>query len=158
MKWGGGEVAREAVKGRDVFVGGSVGPLSLRPADGEVSPDDRKELFREQIGALLDGGCNLIFLETFAALDELLLALDVFQNLTNIPVVTSLAVSQEGRLVSGEAFPEAAKILRAAGADIVGINGKWGPQACVHRLSKLAGRAFDLLCVYPNAGKPELSR
>jgi len=49
------------------------------------------------------------FLETFSALDELLLALDVFQNLSNIPVVTSLAVSEEGRLDSGESFAEAVK-------------------------------------------------
>src|SRR5476651_2512820 len=97
INWRAAQVAREAVKGRDVFVGGSVGPLSLRPADGELSADDRKALYREQIGALLDGGCHLIFLETFIALDELLLALEVFQNLTNIPVVTSLAVSEEGR-------------------------------------------------------------
>ena len=116
INWRAAQVAREAVKGRsDVFVGGSVGPLSFRPADGEFSADDRKALFREQIGALLDGGCNLIFLETFTALDELLLALEVFQNLSNIPVVTSLAVSEEGRLVSGQTFPEAVKILRAGG-------------------------------------------
>ena len=155
INWRAAQVAKEAVKGRDVFIGGSVGPLSLRPADGEYSVNDRKEIFREQIGALLDGGCNLIFLETFAALDELLLALDVFQNLTNIPVVTSLAVSEEGRLISGETFPEAVKILRAAGADIVGINGTCGPQACLHLLSKLAVGEDDLLSVFPNAGKPE---
>jgi methionine synthase / methylenetetrahydrofolate reductase(NADPH) len=155
INWRAAQVAREAVKGRDVFVGGSVGPLSLRPADGEFSADDRKALFREQIGALLDGGCNLIFLETFAALDELLLALEVFQNLSNVPVVTSLAVSEEGRLVSGQTFPEAVKILRAAGADIVGLNGTAGPQACVHLLSKIAVDEGDLLAVYPSAGKPE---
>jgi len=106
------QVARDAVKGRDVFVGGSVGPLSLRPADGEFSPEDRGTFFREQIGALLDGGCDLT-------------------------------------------FPEAVEILRAAGADIVGINGTCGPQACVHLLSKLAVRENDLLAVYPSAGKPE---
>jgi len=155
INWRAARVARDALKGRDVFIGGSVGPLTLRPADGEYSVDDRKELFREQIGALLDGGCDLIFLETFADLDELRLALNVFQNLTNIPVVTSLAVSEEGRLLSGEAFPEAVKILREAGADIVGINGTCGPQACVHLLSKLAVQEDDLLSVYPNAGKPE---
>jgi homocysteine S-methyltransferase len=150
------EVAREALKGKtDVFVGGSVGPLSLRPADGEFSVDDRKALFREQIGALLEGGCDLIFLETFTALDELLLALGVFRELSRIPVVTSLAVAEEGRLVSGETFPEAVKILRGAGADIVGINGTAGPQACVHLLSKLAVAETDLLSVYPSAGKPE---
>jgi len=155
INWRAARVARDAVKGRDVFVGGSVGPLSLRPTDGEFSINDRKELFREQIGALLDGGCDLIFLETFTALDELLLALSVFQNLTNIPVVTSLGVSEEGRLASGEAFFEAVKTLRAAGADIVGINGTCGPQACIHLLSKLAVEEGDLLSVFPNAGKPE---
>jgi len=156
INWRAAQIARDAVKGRrDVFIGGSVGPLSLRPADGEFSTDDRKVLFREQIGALLDGGCNLIFLETFAALDELLLALEVFQNLTNIPVVASLAVSEEGRLVSGESFSEAVKILREAGADIVGLNGTAGPQACAHLLSKLAVEENELLSVYPSAGKPE---
>src|ERR1700674_5517972 len=37
------QVAKETLKGRDVFVGGSVGPLSLRPADGEFSADERRE-------------------------------------------------------------------------------------------------------------------
>src|ERR1700677_3435679 len=138
INWRAVQVARDAVKGKEVFVGGSVGPLSLRPADGEFSVDDKKALFREQIGALLDGGCDLIFLETFTSLDELLIALNVFQNLTNIPVVTSLAVSEEGRLASGHTFPESVKILREAGADIVGINGTCGPQACLHLLSQLA--------------------
>ncbi|MCE0499060.1 MAG: bifunctional homocysteine S-methyltransferase/methylenetetrahydrofolate reductase [Methylacidiphilales bacterium] len=149
------QVAREALRGRDVFIGGSVGPLSLRPADGEYSTDDRKVLFREQIGALLDGGCDLIFLETFAALDELLLALGVFQSLTDIPVAASLAVSEEGRLISGQSLPEAVKILRDAGADIVGINGTCGPQACLHLLSKLSVQEGDLISVFPSAGKPE---
>jgi homocysteine S-methyltransferase len=156
INWRAAQVAREALKGRrDVFVGGSVGPLSLRPADGEFSLDDRKTLFREQIGALLDGGCDLIFLETFTALDELLLAIGVFKTLSTLPVVTSLAVSEEGRLVSGETFVEAVKLLRAAGANIVGLNGTAGPQACVHLLSKLAVQEGDLLAVYPSAGKPE---
>jgi homocysteine S-methyltransferase len=155
INWRSAQVAREAVKGRDVFVGGSVGPLSLRPTDGEFSVDDRKALFREQIEALLEGGCDLVFLETFIALDELLLALGVFQSLSNIPVVTSLAVSEEGRLVSGQTFPEAVEILRKAGASIVALNGTAGPQACVHLLSKLEVDEDELLGVFPSAGKPE---
>ena len=150
------QVAREAIAGKtDVFVGGSVGPLSLRPADGEFSIDERKTLFREHISALLEGGCDLIFLETFTALDELLLALGVFKELSQIPVVASMGVSEEGRLVCGHTFPEAVNILRAAGANVIGVNGTAGPQACVHLLSKLAVGKDDLLCVYPSAGKPE---
>ena len=155
INWRAAQVAREAVKGKgDIFIGGSVGPLSLRPADGEISVDDRQAAYREQIGALIEGGCDLIFLETFAALDDLLLALGIFRELSKIPVVTSLALSEEGRLVSGQTFPEAAKILRTAGADIVGLNGTAGPQACVHLLSKIEVNEGDLLAVYPNAGKP----
>jgi homocysteine S-methyltransferase len=150
------QVAREALAGRsDVFVGGSVGPLSLRPADGEFSVDDRKAIFREQIGALLEGGCDLIFLETFTALDDLLLALGVFKELSSIPIVTSMAVAEEGRLFCGHTFQEAVKILRQAGADIIGLNGSSGPQACVHLLSKLSVTNDDLISVYPSAGKPE---
>jgi homocysteine S-methyltransferase len=148
-------VAKEAVAGREVFVGGSVGPLSLRPADGEFSEADRRQFFREQIGALLEGGCDLIFLETFTLLDELLAALEVFRELSRLPVVASLAVSEEGRLASGQTFAESVKFLRAAGADVVGINGTCGPQACIHLLSHIAVHEGDLLSVYPNAGKPE---
>jgi methionine synthase I (cobalamin-dependent)/5,10-methylenetetrahydrofolate reductase len=149
------QVAREALRGRDVFIGGSVGPLSLRPADGDYSADDRRSMFREQITALLEGGCDLIFLETFTALDELLLALDVFRGIGRVPVVTSLGISEEGRLATGETFPEAVRILRQAGADVVGLNGTCGPQACLNLLSKLAVNEGDLLSVFPNAGKPE---
>jgi len=147
------KVAREAVSG--VFVGGSVGPLSLRPADGDYSLDDQKAIFREQITALLEGGCDLIFLETFTALDELLLALEVFRSIAQVPVVTSLGISEEGRLITGETFPEAAQLLRKAGADVVGINGTCGPQACLHLLSQVEVKEGDLLSVFPNAGKPE---
>jgi len=50
INWRSVQVARDALKGRkDVFIGGSVGPLSIRPSDGEFSVDDRKALFREQI-------------------------------------------------------------------------------------------------------------
>ncbi len=147
------QVAREAVPG--VFVGGSVGPLSLRPADGDYSPDDQRAIFGEQIEALLEGGCDVVFLETFTALDELLLALEVFRGLARIPVIASLGVSEEGRLATGETFPEAVHVLRKAGANVVGINGTCGPQACLHLLSKLEVGEGDLLSVFPNAGKPE---
>jgi len=143
------------VRWKDVFVGGSVGPLSWRASEGELSRDDQAALFREQIGALVEGGCDLIFLETFASLDELKIALEVCKSLSRIPVVTSLALSEEGRLGSGQTFAESAKILRAARADVVGINGTCGPQACVHLLSQLSIAEGELVSVFPNAGKPE---
>jgi methionine synthase I (cobalamin-dependent)/5,10-methylenetetrahydrofolate reductase len=155
INWKAARLAKEAAKGKNVYVGGSVGPLSRRPTDPALSDADKKAVFREQIGALLDGGSDLIFLETFMELPELLLALNVFQNLTNIPVVASLAVTEEGRLAGGETLADAWKKLREEGADIVGINGTCGPQASLQLLTRLDVGVDDRLAVYPNAGKPE---
>jgi homocysteine S-methyltransferase len=112
-------------------------------------------MYQEQISALLEGGCDLIFLETFADLSDLLLALQVFRKLSQVPVVTSLAISEEGRLNTSQTFPEAFRQLRAAGADIVGINGTCGVQASLNLLDQLDLTVADIPAVYPNAGKPE---
>jgi methionine synthase / methylenetetrahydrofolate reductase(NADPH) len=158
INWTAARLARDAVKGlgsAPIYIGGSVGPLSLRPTDPFLTDDDKKAIFREQIGALLDGGCNLIFLETFSDLAELRLALNVFQNLTNIPVACSLATTEEGRLATGETVAAAFRQLREDGADICSLNGSCGPQASLHVLSTLEIGPDDLVGVFPNAGKPE---
>ncbi len=155
LNWKAARVAVEALKGKDVFIGGSVGPITLPVSKGLLTADDRRSMYREQMGALLDGGCDLIFIETFTDLGEILLALDVFQNLTNLPVVTSLGVSEEGRLASGENVADAFAALKKAGADVVGINGTCGPQAGAHVLSRVAVEKDDLMSLYVNAGRPE---
>ena len=67
--------ARETA-GVDVLVAGSVGPLGKPMAPiGAISETQALGLFEEQVGALLEGGADLILLETFGDLDELVLAL-----------------------------------------------------------------------------------
>jgi len=155
INWKAARLLSDAAKGKNVYVAGSVGPIEFRPIDPILTADDRKAMYREQIGALLDGGCQLIFLETFTDLPDLLLALEVFQNLTNVPVITSLAISEEGRLGSREDYVTAFRALRKAGADIVGINGTCGVQASLSLVASLDLTVDDIPAVYPNAGKPE---
>ena len=59
------------------------------------------------MGALLEGGVDLIFLETFQDLDELILALQVKQSLHHCPAICSLAPNQDGRLPGGSSLSEA---------------------------------------------------
>ncbi len=148
-------LAKAVALGRDVYVGGSVGPLSLRPSDPVLTDDDKQSIFKEQISALLDGGCDLIFLETFADMEELLLALKVFKNLSSGPVVTSLAVTEEGRMGTGESLTQAFQILRQAGSSLCSFNGTCGPRASLFLLEQLDVEPGQLIGVYPNAGKPE---
>lgn len=148
-------LARETVQGKSCYVGGSVGPLSLRPTDSPLTESQKAEIFREHISALIEGGCDAVFLETFSDLQELLLALSVLKSLSSLPAITSLAVTEEGRMGTGQTLQDAYRILKQAGADVCSINGTCGLRASHFLYSQLNVESGDLLGVYPNAGKPE---
>src|SRR5207245_8566188 len=59
------KLAKETAAGKDVCVAGSLGPLGISELEAEERGIDRGQCFHEQIKALLDGGVDLIFLETF---------------------------------------------------------------------------------------------
>src|SRR5438067_436290 len=153
INWTAAQLARECARGKDVYIAGSVGPLGVSGEQARERGIDRKALFQEQIGALLDGGVNLIFLETFFDLDELLIALEVKKSLHHCPVVCSMACNEEGRLPSGTSLLEAFAKLREADADIVGVNCLNGPQAMLRLFRHIP--AEGLLSAFPNAGYPK---
>src|SRR6266853_4618883 len=65
-------LAKEAAKSFDVWVAGSVGPLGVRIEPlGKTSFEEARAAFREQIAALVEGGVDLLMLETFGYLEEL---------------------------------------------------------------------------------------
>lgn len=152
INWSAAQLARQAVRGKSVYVAGSVGPMGITADQARERGIDRKAAFQEQMGALLDGKVDLIFLETFLDLDELILALEVKQALHHCPVVCSLACTEEGRLPSGVTLVEAFEKLRALGADVVGVNCVNGPQAMLRLYERIP--AEGLLSAYPNAGYP----
>ena len=153
INWTAAKLARETARGKDVCVAGSVGPLGVTAEQAKDQGIDRKAVFQEQIGALLDGGVDVIFFETFTDLEELLLALHVKQSLHHCPAICSMACSEEGRLPDGMPLPQAFERLRAAGADILGANCLNGPQAMLRLFQRLP--AEGLLSAYPNAGYPK---
>src|SRR5712691_5940261 len=149
----GARLARQTVKGKDVCVAGSIGPLGISADEAETRSIDRAAVFREQVAGLLDGGADVIFLETFLDYEELELALRAKIELSKAPTVCSLACESEGRLSSGLTLVDAFKKLTALGADVVGVNCLNGPQATVHLLERIP---LDfLLSAYPNAGYPK---
>ncbi len=148
-------LARQAARGKEgVFVAGSVGPLGITADAAREQNIDRCAVFAEQIGALIDGGVDLIFFETFLDLDELLLALEVKQGLHALPALCSVACAEEGRLSSGLPVTEAFVKLRAAGAAIVGVNCLNGPHATLKLLEHVEVTPDLVLSAYPNAGYP----
>ena len=146
LNWTAAQLAKDVAKGKNVYVAGCVGPLGITAEEAAARGIDRHEVFTEQIGALLDGGCQLIFLETFLNADELLIALDAKQALHHCPVVALLTGNDP------EKFAAAAAKVRAAEAEVVGVN-------CVdgkHALHLLAGlEASEPLAAFPSAGLPQ---
>lgn len=147
-------LARQAVMeaGKQAWVAGSVGPLGVSGSEAEARGIDRETLFREQIAALLDGGCDLILLETFQDPGELSLALRIAKALGTKPVITLIASPESGRLPGGAWVGDLLETLGNEGADLVGLNCVNGPQAMLRLVEKIA--PTRPLAVFPNAGRP----
>ncbi len=155
INWAAAQIAREAVRGTGCFVAGCVGPLDLTSARAAEQGIDRREVFSEQMGALMDGGARLILLEGFSDLGEMLLALEVKHSLHHCPVICSLLVDETGVLPDGTNFDRASATLIDAGADVIGINlaGRWDS----------GQRTFDkvssehLTAIFAGVGAPGIS-
>jgi methionine synthase / methylenetetrahydrofolate reductase(NADPH) len=152
INWTAAQIARQEARGKGVTVAGSVGPLGISAGEAKARGIDREAVFREQIGALLDGGSGVIFLETFLDPDELALALYVKQSLHHCPAVCSMACAADGRLPSGASVFVALEKLRALDADIVGLNCVNGPETMVTLLGK--NQPEVPFAAFPNAGLP----
>jgi methionine synthase I (cobalamin-dependent) len=143
-------LARSTAQGKSAYVAGSVGPLGL--GVDEAQAVDRSAIFLEQIAALLDGGVDVLQLETFLDLDEISLALSAAKKLSRVPVICSLVCSEEGRLASGTSVVDAFRKLTDAGADVVGLNCLTGPHAMLRVLERVP---IDFrMSAFPNAGHP----
>ena len=151
------QVAREAreVSGRDALVGGSVGPLGP-PTRGlpDIAEAVARATFREQIEGLLEGGVDLIVLETFSDLAQLILAVDEARRAADLPVIASLTFGEELVLADGNGPRAALEALAAAGADVVGVNCGAGPAACLDALEAMGMPADGepARSIMPNAG------
>ncbi len=138
LNWLAARIAREAVQGTSAIVAASIGPTGA----GEGA----RVLLEEQMGALLDGGVDIVFLETFTQVAELLVAVEVKQSLHHCPVVASLACADRAEV--SRAFGE----LRAAGADVVGVNCAGDPLQTAAALED--HDLDDAIAAFPNAGFP----
>ncbi len=154
----GARLARDAA-GDKGAVAGSVGPLGVRIEPfGPTSLEQAKEAFIEQIDALIQGGADLISLETFTDLAEIQQALAAVRELRgkgkDIPVVASMTVDESGDSLYGTEPETFGPKLEAWGADVVGLNCSVGPKSMLDTLERLGDVTSRPLSVMPNAGLP----
>jgi homocysteine S-methyltransferase len=146
------------VAGSRAYIAGSIGPLASRQSPHEIlvlTEDDIRELFREQIVALAEAGADLLVLETFTDLPQLLLALESAKKHTDLPVICQMAFHERGHTFGGVHATVAAEALGQAGADVIGANCGKGVRCVVAAVEMMAAAGDWPISAYPNAGLPE---
>ncbi len=152
----GAQLAREAAKSFDVWVGGAVGPLGIRIEPlGKTSFAEARAAFREQIAALVEGGVDLIIMETFGYIEELHQAMLAFRDVDpKIPLIAQVTMDEDGNCLDGSTPETFAPRLEEWGADVIGCNCSVGPVAMLDALERLRAVTSLPLAAQPNAGIP----
>ncbi len=151
-------LARDAreISGHPVFVAGAMGPTGRMLASvGDVKLQEVRAAFREQVDALLEGGVDLIILETFPEIAELREAILAVKEACDLPVVAQATFQRDGRTMGGEPPEEVANTAATLGADVAGINCSLGPHHALDVIEQMAGHSSIRLSAMPNAGLPK---
>jgi homocysteine S-methyltransferase len=151
------KIARQArtASGRPVIIAGSISPLDADwVLEANPSPAEQAREFRAQVELLLERGADLLILETFSRLPELLLALQaVRQASAQVPIMASMSFDEHGILATGESAAAAAERLSAdCDVQVLGVNCSLGPQASLALLEQVALGTRLPLSIMPNAG------
>jgi methionine synthase I (cobalamin-dependent)/5,10-methylenetetrahydrofolate reductase len=151
------KIAREArdSASSEVLVAGSMGPLGLGVQSRHPEPDEIKDIFYEQALALEERGVDLYILETFAYIEELLIAVDAIRSFSGLPIIAQLTYSEEGTTFGDLRPAAAAEQLKNKYVQVIGANCTLGPQALLPILQELVGVADVRVSGMPNAGFPK---
>lgn len=149
-------LARQAV-GESCLVAGDVGPTGrfVEPF-GDLGFEEAVSAFKEQVLGLLDGGVDLLVIETMVDIQEARAALIAVRELTDAYTMVTMTYESAGRTLNGTDPVSALVTLQALGADAVGCNCSTGPEGMIPLVRAMAPYAKVPLVAKPNAGLPVL--
>lgn len=153
----GARLARAAAdrSGRPVLVAGSVSPAVTAPQRRRVGAAERMDVLREQILALVaDGAADLLILETFGYLDELVEAVSVAASVTGLPLIAQATFADDAHTLGGETPREVAAVLSSLPVAVIGTNCTIGPQRMLVVAEDLVRYSAVPVSAQPNAGQP----
>ncbi|HET9904011.1 MAG TPA: methionine synthase [Xanthobacteraceae bacterium] len=171
----GARLVREAAEiaaredGRPRFVAGAIGPTNRtaslspdvnRPGFRAISFDELKQAYAEQVRGLIDGGADILLIETiFDTLNAkaaIYAVFDLFEaRKTRLPVMLSGTITdRSGRTLSGQTPTAFWHSVRHAAPLAVGFNCALGAKDLRVHIDEIARVADTLVCAYPNAGLP----
>ena len=174
MALAGARLARKAADGYSTprkprFVAGSIGPTNKtcsmspdvsNPAAREMTYDELLDAYKEQAGALIEGGVDALLIETIFDTLNAKVAIDAAMQVmqereVELPIMLSVTVSDlAGRTLSGQTLEAFLASVQSYPIFSVGLNCSFGATQMKPFLRELAQHAPYYISAYPNAGLP----
>ncbi|MFL5595831.1 MAG: methionine synthase [Gemmatimonadaceae bacterium] len=149
---------------RPRFVAASMGPTGMLPSSSDpvlsqISYDELSENYYEQAKYLVEGGVDLLLIETSQDILEVKAAVAGIEKLfaelgRRIPLQAQVTLDVSGRMLLGTDIASAMTTLEALNVDVIGLNCSTGPEHMREPVRYLAEHATLPLSVIPNAGLP----
>ncbi len=143
------------------FVAGSMGPTTKLPSLGHIGFDEMRDAFHEQAAGLIEGGADLLCVETCQDMLQVKAALAAIhryfeETQTRVPVIVSVTIETMGTMLMGTEI--GAAVTTVDPYDIVtvfGMNCATGPKEMEENLRYICQNSQRPVFVMPNAGIPE---
>ena len=155
------EVAQQfSTKSRPRFVAGSIGPTTKLPSLGHIKFDDMVASYVEQTLALIEGGVDVLLIETAQDLGQAKAAVvAVFEAMQKagkrLPVTVQVTLQESGTMLLGTEIGAALTALEPFDVDIIGLNCATGPVEMNDAVRFLGANSTKYVSVLPNAGLPQ---
>ncbi|MCM3871339.1 MAG: methionine synthase [Pyrinomonadaceae bacterium] len=150
-----------STKAQPRWVAGSMGPGRKLPTLGHISFLDLKAAYREQVRGLIDGGVDLLIVETCQDLLQTKAALSaIFEHFASararVPVIAQVTIEVFGTMLNGTEIGAALTALAPFPIDVIGMNCGTGPRHMTESIRYLCENAPLPVSVLPNAGLPSV--
>ncbi|HEY7099495.1 MAG TPA: methionine synthase [Terriglobales bacterium] len=159
------QLARDAAqqfstKDKPRFVAGSLGPTTKLPSLGHISFDEMIAAYEEQALALIDGGVDVLLVETAQDLLQAKIGvIGVLEALNKsgkrLPVSVQVTLQESGTMLLGTEIGAALTALESLDVDIIGMNCATGPAEMNDAVRYLGINSTKDISVLPNAGLPQ---
>jgi homocysteine S-methyltransferase len=148
------KIARDAreISGRDVLIAGAIGPAG----DASHVTEEQGTIFAEQAQLLEGRGVDLLMIETFYDLEELVTAIETVRSVSSLPIVALLTFDEDAQTLSGVTAEEASQLLSGLDVVAIGANHGAGLQAALRAIERMRG-AGKPLAALPNVGLASLA-
>ncbi|HEX8422343.1 MAG TPA: methionine synthase, partial [Pyrinomonadaceae bacterium] len=146
---------------RPRWVAGSMGPGTKSPTLGHIAFRDIKAAYYEQARGLVDGGVDLLIVETCQDLLQTKATLSAIfeyfeQAKRRVPVITQVTIELFGTMLPGTEISAALTALEPFPIDVIGMNCGTGPRNMTESIRYLCENAQLPVSVLPNAGLPSV--